>query len=485
MKSTRTGARHGSRRHFAASLIILILLALMEGGLAQTSAAAAPLKILSDSRHAYNCITSTIDLLLGTGHVGTDIIVHSTNMGTSGPFSVNVRNALATTATYYDELGNPVSSAAPYLIFTSSCTGNTGDNTAEYNLSTTNDLAYNYGYSADLPAGTPPPAFRVSPGYGGYCTGPGVEWVLDTSEITTGSGTLSCAEGANAGMMTVLRHNHPTWNWLDVKAALRQTGSNWATGYNQNAYGFGQVNYATANSFTDNQLLLQPPEVKASLDSMKRVQFELYPFKQTRRVKDVLYQFPSAPSFQDGELTLDMITALGGTKVADYTGTAAQVLQPLTQTAVNAYFVWFTADNGDDRVAHFSRIDTYCILGPFSQTIVPITTASPDQGTYYAPQTVSLTCSEGNGGCGNTYYTTDGTDPTTNSSLYSSPIVISSTTTLKFFSLGNNNDQEPVNTKTYTILPASSAPPVPALGPWGLCATAAILGGTVFSRRKR
>jgi len=483
MKFTCTGTRYGSLRHFEASLVILVLLALLEGALAHISAA-APLKILSDSRHAYSSITSTIDLLLGKGHVGIDIIVHSTNMGASGPFSTYVADALNAGATYYDESGNPVPSAAPYQVFTSSCTQYSGDTSSEYNLSNTNDLTHNYGYSAYLPTGTPP-AFHVCPGYAGYSTGPGIEWVLDLSVITTGNGALSDAEAANAGMMAVLRYNHPTWNWFDVKAALRQTGSNWATGYDPKAYGFGQVNYAAANSFTDDQLLLQPPEVKASLDSMKRVQFEIYPFKQTRRVKEVLYQFPSAPSFQGSELTQAMIIALGGVKVSDYTGTAAQTLLPLSQTAVNAYFVWFTADNSDDRVAKFSRIDTYGIFGPFSQTIVPVTTASPDQGTYYSPQTVSLTCIEGSGSCGSTYYTTDGTDPTTSSSLYSSPIAISSTATLEFFSLGRNNDQEPVTTKTYTIVPASSSPSVPALGPWGLFATAAILGGTGFSRRKR
>ena len=34
----------------------------------------------------------------------------------------------------------------------------------------------------------------------------------------------------------------------------------------------------------------------------------------------------------------------------------------------NKYFVWFTADNTDDSIANFSRIDTYSVLGPVSQS---------------------------------------------------------------------------------------------------------------------
>jgi hypothetical protein len=67
-------------------------------------------------------------------------------------------------------------------------------------------------------------------------------------------------------------------------------------------------------------------------------------------------------------------------------------------------------------------------------TYAPTTTPSPVQGIYSSAQSVTLTCSDPQGpGCGNIYYTTDGSTPTTSSSVYSSPIAISATTTLKFF----------------------------------------------------
>ncbi len=85
-------------------------------------------------------------------------------------------------------------------------------------------------------------------------------------------------------------------------------------------------------------------------------------------------------------------------------------------------------------------------------TTPPATTASPTGGIYNSAQTVTLTCSDGTGsGCDKIYYTTDGTTPTTSSPVYSSPINISVTTTLKFFARDLVGNNEAVKTETYTI----------------------------------
>ncbi len=87
------------------------------------------------------------------------------------------------------------------------------------------------------------------------------------------------------------------------------------------------------------------------------------------------------------------------------------------------------------------------------EVYAPITTtASPAQGNYTTTQSVTLTCDDGAGvGCDKTYYTTDGTDPTTSSTQYSGVISIPSTTTLKFFSTDLNANTETFQTKTYII----------------------------------
>jgi hypothetical protein len=69
-----------------------------------------------------------------------------------------------------------------------------------------------------------------------------------------------------------------------------------------------------------------------------------------------------------------------------------------------------------------------------TDTTPPTTTNTPAAGTYNTAQSVTLTCNDGTGsGCDKIYYTTNGTKPTTSSPVYSSPINISVTTTLKFF----------------------------------------------------
>ena len=93
----------------------------------------------------------------------------------------------------------------------------------------------------------------------------------------------------------------------------------------------------------------------------------------------------------------------------------------------------------------------------FSNTILldataPTTSVSPVGGTYNSAQSVTLTCNGGTGsGCDKIYYTTDGTTPTISSSIYSSPINISVTTTLKFFAKDLAGNSEAVKNQTYTI----------------------------------
>ena len=87
-------------------------------------------------------------------------------------------------------------------------------------------------------------------------------------------------------------------------------------------------------------------------------------------------------------------------------------------------------------------------------TTPPVVTATPLSGDYTSAQSVTLSCSDGiNGsGCAGTYYTLDGSVPTTSSTLYSSAIVISETTTLRFTALDNaGNEMDPLGSETYNI----------------------------------
>jgi hypothetical protein len=100
--------------------------------------------------------------------------------------------------------------------------------------------------------------------------------------------------------------------------------------------------------------------------------------------------------------------------------------------------------------------------------------ATPSAGTYNATQNVTLSTSP----TGATiYYTTDGTTPTTSSSAYSTPIAVSSTTTIKFFAKDSVGNQSGVSTATYTIdTVAPTVSVAPTAGTYGSTQSVTLTG---------
>lgn len=85
--------------------------------------------------------------------------------------------------------------------------------------------------------------------------------------------------------------------------------------------------------------------------------------------------------------------------------------------------------------------------GDGEDTTAPTTAATPSGGTYGSPRSVTLTANEP----ATTYYTLDGSPPTTGSTVYSNPIEVRTDTTLKFFSQDKAGNKEAVKTETYSI----------------------------------
>lgn len=75
-----------------------------------------------------------------------------------------------------------------------------------------------------------------------------------------------------------------------------------------------------------------------------------------------------------------------------------------------------------------------------------ITATSPG-GKYYAPQNVVLVAEK----LSKIYYTLDGTEPNTNSSIYNAPLSISNSKTLKYFGVDDDMNFTPVKTEQYQI----------------------------------
>ena len=93
-------------------------------------------------------------------------------------------------------------------------------------------------------------------------------------------------------------------------------------------------------------------------------------------------------------------------------------------------------------------------------TVAPVVTATPAGGSYPSGQSVSLAASEP----ATIYYTTDGSLPTTASTVYTGPISVTSSTTLKYIGVDTAGNTAAVATQTYTIgaVVLDSAPPSPA-----------------------
>jgi chitinase len=97
---------------------------------------------------------------------------------------------------------------------------------------------------------------------------------------------------------------------------------------------------------------------------------------------------------------------------------------------------------------------------PSQQTAAP--TFSVPAGTYSAPQTVALSCATAGASI---YYTTNGTVPTANSTLYTAPITVSTTQTIKAIAVKSGLTNSNVASAAYTITPVSTKVAAPTFNP--------------------
>lgn len=115
---------------------------------------------------------------------------------------------------------------------------------------------------------------------------------------------------------------------------------------------------------------------------------------------------------------------------------------------------------------------TYTISTP--QTATP--TFSPVPGSYTSAQNVTIS---DNTPSAKIYYTTNGTNPTTSSTLYSGPITVSSTETIEAIATASGYTQSALATAAYTITQTAATPTFsPAAGTYGSPQTVTISDST-------
>ena len=101
-----------------------------------------------------------------------------------------------------------------------------------------------------------------------------------------------------------------------------------------------------------------------------------------------------------------------------------------------------------------------CIgCGQDIELIVATPVFTPSQGTYNSPQSIGIT--DATAGA-TIYYTTDGTTPTSNSTLYHGALSVSSSETIKAIAVLNGYATSRVAIATYSILTTSSPTPAAA-----------------------
>ncbi|MDD2650973.1 MAG: C10 family peptidase, partial [Candidatus Cloacimonetes bacterium] len=110
--------------------------------------------------------------------------------------------------------------------------------------------------------------------------------------------------------------------------------------------------------------------------------------------------------------------------------------------------------NSDDSQWVIQPINYFADLGqhtfsPQASTATHTPTFSPNDGTYYGSVVVAIASATPNA---NIYYTLDGTDPSNLTTVYTNPISLSETTTLKAIAYAEDLDPSTIATANYTII---------------------------------
>ena len=179
----------------------------------------------------------------------------------------------------------------------------------------------------------------------------------------------------------------------------------------------------------------------------------------------VTHAYPAAGAYSSAQdITLLCDDGFGSNCAATYYTTDGSI--PTISTPYTGPFTinadttikFFSIDNAGNQEA--VQTVSYVI-----ETVAPVTTATPSGGALgIGENVITLICSDsGGGGCGNTYYTLDGTAPTASSLVYASPITLQDDATLQFFSVDNaGNIETPINSETYFVdisVPRTTASP--------------------------
>lgn len=144
--------------------------------------------------------------------------------------------------------------------------------------------------------------------------------------------------------------------------------------------------------------------------------------------------FSNPTSTLTGDFVASSTTTFTRPSATDWTGKYYKIIYNITITQTSNKFL------------QFIKAEFYKENGGMESVATP--TFSPEAGTYTTTQNVTISCTTSGA---TIYYTTDGTTPTTSSSVYSSPIAISTTTTVKAMGVKAGMSNSSVATAVYNF----------------------------------
>lgn len=267
----------------------------------------------------------------------------------------------------------------------------------------------------------------------------GLVWGQTRDEVVayTLDGTITGGDNSYAGESTITQDNL-TWKVMGntTMSPWRIGGKN-LTGENRPVYSTGTISdnitkivvtHGSASSITVNSMTLV---VSSNAD------------------------FSNPTSTMTGDFAASSTTTFTRPSAADWSGKYFKIIYNVT------------VSGSTNRYLQFTKAEFYKENSGGGQETVATPTFSPAAGTYYEAQNVTISCST----TGATiYYTTDGTAPTTSSLVYSNPIAISETTTVKAMGVKSGMDISSVATATYTIQQLQTITTIAGL--WEFAATA-------------
>jgi hypothetical protein len=352
-----------------------LILAVLAVCVCRTAPAASVVAALVNSAHGANQLVADFKILKPSSQLGTSVILDRTTCSPSDTTAYPNFFAAAgmdTMAPFFSVLdgndcGPPVRGAenyVPYGVLNYSFTGAPGEDVYYSQLS-------RYDQAASLP-------YLGACVVAAICRQPGIYLVETASQnqdplAPSASGVefefsasykgfdTSAPSWVTAGMsavLTALRYDHPTWTAPDIVAALRQTAANWSTGYSATNYGYGIVDYESADAIASAASLYLQPPVMEVINFGDYAAIVLYPFRQTRRAYEVLYAVaPSYPWPRKNEYT-----------AADITASRAKLLYTSNGTDMTPTFSYTPATSGGamtlvafttDGKGHYSRVESF------------------------------------------------------------------------------------------------------------------------------